>query len=68
METKNELQVLERKNNQKVEEIAILRDTIKTLYEENERLNTDKTQLSKEIAATKEALAGLKKKHKRQEE
>lgn len=34
-ESKNELDGLERKHQQKVEEIAILRETIKTLYEEN---------------------------------
>lgn len=68
LETKSELQSLERKHTQKAEEISILRDTIKTLYEENERLGTEKTQLSKEAASSKEALVTLKKKYKRQEE
>ena len=53
LETKNEMQALERKQNQKVEEISILRDTIKTLYEENERLSSEKTQLSKEATSSK---------------
>ncbi len=60
-------EALDEKIKQKNEEIGIMRDTIKTLYEENERLSAEKNSLLKEASSAKEALATLKKKYKRLE-
>lgn len=59
---------MEKRINQKCDEISILRETIKTLYSDNERISSEKESLSKELVSAKESGNAAKKKLKRQEE
>lgn len=52
-EAKAETAVLEKRLNQKADEISILRETVKTLYQDNERLSAEKEALGKEVAGLK---------------
>ena len=45
-----------------------MRETVKTLYSDNERISHEKEGLSKEVASLKESVGGLRKKLKRQED
>lgn len=67
-ELKGEYVHLEKRLNQKCDEISILRETVKTLYQDNERISTEKEVLAKEIASLKESTSNLRKKMKKQEE
>ena len=65
---KNECAHLEKRLTQKGDEISILRETVKTLYQDNERISIEKENISKEMISLKEGNTGLKKRLKRQED
>lgn len=65
-ELKNEKSVIEKRFNQKNDEIGILRETVKTLYADNERIGAERQKLSKELVSSKEALTKMKKKVQKQ--
>lgn len=67
-EAKAETAVLEKRLNQKADEISILRETVKTLYQDNERLSVEKEALGKEVAVLKEGASAMRKKLKKQED
>lgn len=67
-EAKAEQHHLERRLAQKGDEIGILRETVKTLYQDNERISTEKESMGREISGLKEQASTLRKKLKRQEE
>lgn len=65
---RNEQAHLEKRLAQKCDEISILRETVKTLYQDNERLSAEKEAASKEVAVLREGSSSLKKRLKKQEE
>lgn len=67
-EAKAETAVLEKRLNQKADEISILRETVKTLYQDNERLSAEKEALGKEVSVLKEGASAMRKKLKKQED
>ena len=65
---KSEYCHLEKRLNQKCDEISILRETVKTLYQDNERISHEKEHLNKEMMNAKENSSNLKRRLKKQEE
>jgi chromosome segregation ATPase len=67
-DVKSESAHLEKRLNQKADEISILRETVKTLYQDNERISGEKEALAKEVASLKDGSSALRKKLKKQED